>query len=326
MTMAKRIADVDEKTPVADAARRILAVRLEAVRDRIGDTLADAKGRRRHIHALRVATRRAAAAADLFAPCLPRKVQRQLRDHLRGLRRTVGTARDWDVVLSLLGQRLEGATKSDEPAIDMLTGYALARRVPAQRRLEEATIDYPFGFDRLMARTMVAVRGPERATFGTLVRPTISKMLVDFQDLCGRGDGDWAHLHDVRIAGKRLRYALEIVRPCFGGLVSDDIEPALAALQETLGAVNDSYNATQLLKEIHTGLTECLPGAADRYRALIERQLTEHEATMLTGRDRYRAWLEQWRSQGLQQSLVAFRTIPEMGPTPTAVAPRVSIA
>ena len=103
--MTKRIADVEENTPVADAARRVLAVRLEAVRDRIGDTLADARNRRRHIHALRVATRRAAAAADLFATCLPKKVYRQLRDHLRALRRTVGTARDWDVVLSQLGQR-----------------------------------------------------------------------------------------------------------------------------------------------------------------------------------------------------------------------------
>lgn len=322
--MAKRIANVDENTPVADAARRVLAVRLEAVRDRIGDTLADARDRRRHIHALRVATRRAAAAAELFATCLPRKVQRQVRDHLRGLRRTVGAARDWDVVLSHLGQRLDGASKSDDPAIDMLTGYALARRVPAQRRLEEATSDYPFGFDRLMARTMVAVRGPERATFGTLVRPAISKMLADFQDLCGRGDGDWAHLHEVRIAGRRLRYAIELVQPCFGGLVPEDIEPALAGLQETLGAVNDSFNALQLLEEIYTGLTECLPAATDRYRAVIERQMAEHEATMRTGRELYRAWLERWRSQGLQQALVAFCTETETATilaTPTQRAP-----
>jgi len=324
--MTKRIADVDENTPVADAARRVLAVRLEAVRDRIGETLADARNRRRHIHALRVATRRAAAAADLFATCLPRKVYRQLRDHLRALRRTVGTARDWDVVLSQLGQRFDGASKSDEPAIDMLTGYALAHRVPAQKRLEKATGDFPFGFDRLMARTMVAVRGPERATFGTVVQPVISKMLADFQDLCGRGEGDWAHLHEVRIAGKRLRYALELVQPCFGGLVSEDIEPALAALQETLGAVNDSFNALQLLEEIHTGLTECLPGAADRYRALIERQVAEHEATMRMGREHYRTWLERWRCQGLQQALVAFRTVTETAPILAPPTQRASLA
>jgi hypothetical protein len=322
--MAKRIADVDENTPVADAARRVLAHRLEAVRDRIGDTLADADDRRRHIHALRVATRRAAAAADLFAACLPRKVHRQLRDHLRRLRRTVGRARDWDVVLSQLGRRLEGALPSDVPAIDMLSGYALARRVPAQRQLEEATSDYPFGFDRLMARTLVAVRGPERTTFGAIVRPLVSRMLSEFQDLCGRGDGEWAHLHEVRIAGKRLRYALELVQPCFGGLVSDDVGPALAKLQETLGAVNDSFNATLLLKEIHGGLADCLPGAADRYRSLIERQLAEHETTMRTGRDLYRAWLVQWRSQGLEHALIAFRVAPDAGPAPATPTQRAS--
>ena len=82
----------------------------------------------------------------------------------------------------------------------------------------------------------------------------------------------------------------------------------------------------QLLEEIHTGLTECLPGAADRYRALIERQMAEHEATMRTGRELYRTWLERWRSQGLQQALVAFRAVTDTAPILTPPTPQASIA
>ena len=74
------------------------------------------------------------------------------------------------------------------------------------------------------------------------------------------------------------------------------------------------------------GLTECLPAAADRYRALIERQMAEHEATMRTGRELYRAWLERWRSQGLQQALVAFRTVNETTPSSATPTQRASIA
>ena len=49
-------------------------------------------------HQLRVATRRAGAALEIFRDCLPEKDYQTARKQLRRLRRAAGAARDWDVL------------------------------------------------------------------------------------------------------------------------------------------------------------------------------------------------------------------------------------
>ena len=45
-------------------------------------------------------------------------------------------------------------------------------------------------------------------------------------------------LHDMRIAAKRLRYALEVTEPCFGPTAIEALEEA-KSLQEVLGEIHD---------------------------------------------------------------------------------------
>ncbi len=304
-TDAKRLGDLQEMTPVADAARRVLAVRLEAVRDSLDRSLRTVKERRRSIHALRVATRRATAAIDVFATCLPRRVFKEVRRALQSLRRAVGAARDWDVLLQQLGASLERSDAGARPALDMLHGYALAQRMPAQAQLAAACPDHPFGFDRLMADCVGAVRhrGPHPVTYGSHVRPRIARLVEALDAAAGGGDGDWTQLHEVRILGKRLRYSVELVQDCIGAPLDTHLAPALARLQEILGGVNDSFNASRLLHDILDGLTTCMPDLADRYRDFIERQAVAHEETMRCGREAYRGWLEEWNAAAMQEAL-----------------------
>ena len=308
--MPKRMIDLTEMTPVEDAARRVLALRLEAVRDRIADALAPGEERLQHVHALRVASRRAAAAVDLFESYLPKKVFKELRRQLRLIRRAVGTARDWDVVLGQYCEGLKHAELVDQPAYDMLIGYALAHRVPAQLRLEQACPEYPFGFDRLMASTLAAIRsrGCGRETFGGFARRLLAQMVGGFTALCDRDDGEWVQLHRVRIAGKRLRYTLEIVRECVAASLETTLAPALVSLQETLGVVNDNRNAARMLHEILGGLEHCHNATGNRYRTLVERQLQECEILMRNGREEYIRWLQQWRSSAMQQGLTSLHS------------------
>lgn len=59
-------------------------------------------------------------------------------------------------------------------------------------------------------------------------------------------DPSLPELHRVRLATKRLRYTLELFRPCYG----PGLETRLAALhviQQLLGEVNDSVTAAKLL-------------------------------------------------------------------------------
>lgn len=304
-TDSRRLGELQDATPLVDSARRVLAIRLEAVRDCLGRALDAPSDRRKSIHALRVATRRAAAALDVFATCLPRRVYKEARRAMRTLRRAVGTARDWDVLLQDLARRLEAAPAAERPPLDMLRGYALAHRLPAQRRLAAACPDHPFGFDRLMARCVAAVRSPAAApaSFGGHLRPIVARLLANLDDHVAEGDSDWSRLHEVRIAGKRLRYTLELAPEGFGGALPTHLCPALRSLQEVLGEVNDSFNASQLLRQLVAGMAECSPEAVAAYGSLLQAQAAAHEAAMEHGRQAYRAWVRSWDAPEMLDAL-----------------------
>src|SRR5438874_12397589 len=86
--------------PVAEAAKVVLAARFAVVRHFL--PLASEKPHEdvEHVHQLRVATRRSAAALRVFADALPRKLLKQTKRTLRRLRRAAGDARDCDVFLA----------------------------------------------------------------------------------------------------------------------------------------------------------------------------------------------------------------------------------
>src|SRR4051794_26879081 len=105
MADGKWIPGLLPKTPLDEAARRALAVRLEVVAHFLPLALAGPDTAIEHAHQLRVGTRRAVAALDIFAVCLPERLYRKARRRLRRIRRAAGAARDWDVFLAGLDAR-----------------------------------------------------------------------------------------------------------------------------------------------------------------------------------------------------------------------------
>lgn len=57
-----------------------------------------------------------------------------------------------------------------------------------------------------------------------------------------------AELHRLRLASKKLRYTLELFRPCYPAALEERID-ALKKLQDRLGAVNDAVASRNLLDE-----------------------------------------------------------------------------
>src|SRR4051794_10914433 len=95
--MVKWLPDVSPGDRAVDVAARALAVRLDAVRRYL-----QRAARTRDpedVHQLRVWSRRADAALDLFADLLPRDQHRWFRKWMRRLRRAAGRARDADVLV-----------------------------------------------------------------------------------------------------------------------------------------------------------------------------------------------------------------------------------
>src|SRR3954454_16467108 len=106
-TSGKWIEGIGPETPVADAASRSLETRLAVVAHTLPLAAHLAGHDIEHVHRLRVATRRAAAALKLYRDWLPEKTQRWFKKRLRQIRRAASEARDLDVLIHRLQRESE---------------------------------------------------------------------------------------------------------------------------------------------------------------------------------------------------------------------------
>ena len=305
MFQSKWISDLGAATPVADAARRVLTIRLEGVRDCLGHALREPGRDPESVHQLRVATRRASAALEIFAECLPSKVCKTARSLIRDIRRAAGKARDWDVFLARLASDADKLPANDRATIDMLVGYALAHRLPAQAGLEESCRDYPFGFERCMAETIGAIgcHGVGKTVLAAFARPLLGRLLDELNQAAARDRSDYRHLHQTRIVGKRLRYTIEMFVDCFRPTLRTTLYPAIAEMQQVLGDVNDHFNAAGIYAELGAKLCVFLPRNGHCYQSFIERFKAEHERQLQAGCRRFQLWWEGWHRAEIQAAI-----------------------
>src|SRR5262245_6755266 len=89
--------DLPPEAPVTAAAALALRTRLAAVRNFLRQAARKTDPDPAHVHELRVWTRRAQAALELFADLLPRRRASRPRQRLKRLRTAAADARDADV-------------------------------------------------------------------------------------------------------------------------------------------------------------------------------------------------------------------------------------
>ncbi|HLJ92694.1 MAG TPA: CHAD domain-containing protein [Gemmataceae bacterium] len=296
----KWIAGLRASTPIVDAARRVLTIRLEVVRDYLGLALREPDKDVEYVHQLRVGTRRAGAAVEIFSCCLPEKVYKSARKQLKRLRRAAGEARDWDVFLMTLTQAPHKKTSRQQAGLDFLAGYALAQRSIAQGHLEEASPDDPFAFDRFLADTIAAVEKPSNGvqTLSNLASPMLSTLLSDLQEAAGADLSAYSSLHRVRILGKRLRYAMEVFAACYPPPFRQKLYPTVEEMQDILGRANDSYVASQRLEALCAKIQATRSGDWKRLQPGIQGLLQYHQQRLPEERQRFLGWWRRWQRSG----------------------------
>ena len=302
MADGKWISDLTATTPLADAARRVLGIRLEVVHNCLDLALREPDKDPEHVHQLRVSTRRAGAAVEIFAPCLSAKTYTSARKRLRRLRRAAGEARDWDVFLMGLASEKQKHKRHHRPGLDFVTGYALGQRVSAQAHLEEASPDYPFAFERLQTETVAAVHKPRydpgTRTLGDLAGPLLLGLVRDFDQAASGDLSDYGKLHRVRILGKRLRYAMEVFGDCFAQEFREELYTAVEEMQDILGRANDSYVAGQRLQTMRDKVQVLVPHDWKRLKPGIEGWLKHHERQLEEEREHFLDWWKRWQKSG----------------------------
>jgi len=308
MASGKWLEGLSATTATADAARRVLSVRLGVVHDYLPLAVQAAEKDPEHVHQLRVGTRRARAALDIFACCLPAKVYRAAKKQLRDVRRAGGQARDWDVFLAGLTKREHRQNRRHRAGLDLLIGFALAQRVAAQEGLAKAAGQDLSAFDRLLTDTVGAVQPPAAADLQTLTdlaRPQLAGLLRELEDAAGEDLDNYDHLHRVRIVGKRLRYAMEVFASCFGQHFREVLYPAVEEMQEILGSANDSHVAMGRLEALRAQLQARLPEDWRRWQPGLEGLLRHHRKRLPRERERFGDWWNQWRQGGSAAAFLA---------------------
>jgi len=245
---AKKIPDVDYRTPAAEAIQLVLRTRLEemcALRDRALDWN-DPEG----VHDMRVASRRLRSALADFKSYLSRGTLP--RGRLKMIAAALGTVRDEDVSLLAL-ENLK--TKVAEQIAQGIEAIADERR---RRRLDErALLGKMIGNAAIsefqqdfLTRLETAVHrsGEASAAKTTHKNQTFRQIGIEVitRRLKGLSEGSECiyhpirtkELHRLRILAKKLRYAVELFSDCWPGEFKT-IAREIARLQTSLGGLHD---------------------------------------------------------------------------------------
>lgn len=203
------------------------------------------------LHDMRVASRRLREALRIFRPLCRRNALKRHLGLVRSVTRTLGAARSFDVSVGLLEAY---AAKGTDPQAAEAAAFMLARgragRQRARKRMVRRLNALKLGAAR---RGMVAFfedqKGRVQARRGGIdpdrrlaenARPLIAKRLeAVFEHREGiRDEARTDLLHRMRIAAKKLRYAMETLRVAFGEGF-DAAYGLVEQAQEMLGRIHD---------------------------------------------------------------------------------------
>lgn len=309
MADGKWITGLVPEMPLLAAARHVIYVRMQVVRETLDLTVHHADEDLEHVHQLRVSTRRADAALRIFRGCMADKVYHASRARLRLIRRSAGAVRDWDVFLQELRERLHASRSKDRPGLDFLIGFGVGQRKLLLEQLVTVGQDQLAEYQGFLTDLIGLLREPDQNGDRDGLQDLARSMLTTLrQSLEARAQGDlndYAHLHQVRIAGKRLRYAMEVFADCFPASFREELYPQVEEMQEILGRANDSHVATERLGQLRNWLR--VHGVADwkNWQPGIEGVLRYHQRRLPGERRRFLQWWQRWSEQGGEELLAA---------------------
>ena len=212
------------------------------------------------VHAMRVACRRMRSTLQSFRTLLDRERTDGVVAELRWLAGELGGARDLEVQEERIGRAV--ATLPPEIALGPIAAQVV--RFFARRRQEAgATASAALDGDRylvlldtvdaLLAAPPLteAAANPARTELSALVRKALRRTgkALRAADALPPGHDRDEHLHEMRKAAKRLRYATEAIRPVRGRQAKRLVKQ-VKAVQELLGEHQDSAVARGLLREL----------------------------------------------------------------------------
>lgn len=297
---------IDGSTVMTDAAPALLSARAEKlfVLAAEGDPAQDPE----LVHDLRVASRRLREALGVLGPLYPRKEGRTWYRRFREVTRALGPVRDADVAMESLVQL--GGDLTDAAAqrvVWFAIGYVSGLRERDVGSLRQALRDAHLKrregeFARFVQSPII--RSDAGVPLARFAQRTISTRAHSLPELsAGLCLDDFEVQHSVRIAYKRLRYALEIVEPAYRPTEFRERHAALTEVQDVLGHLHDAHVLDALIANLpqrevlSTGATE---QGIREVRGAIAARAKDHETQCAQLTHRTAAELEMWLVEPLR--------------------------
>lgn len=246
MTKARRIKGIDCNAAAGAGIRLVLVGRFREMSQLRNAAVnwSDLEG----VHSMRVASRRLRSALRDFTPHIKKRGLASSLRQIKQIADALGKVRDQDVAMLKLEQLRLSAPDQVSDVLNELIQIRQQARDKAREQLEAVITKFrlkQLGFVFANAIEASLARNEQKAgrsvpTYIELARSIILERLKELEKLSNSlyRPLKVRPLHDMRIAAKRLRYAIELFQECWG----EDIAPfaeEIARLQESLGELHD---------------------------------------------------------------------------------------
>jgi CHAD domain-containing protein len=246
MAKPKKIRGFDCSAPAVQGMRLAFTTRFNEMLEWRQEALdwSDPEG----VHSMRVASRRLRSLLRDSLPYLPKRSFASVLKQFKRLADALGEVRDQDVAIHVLEEIEKKAPGEHQAALKQFIDKRKELRerhrselkaLLAKSELKRLESDFAGAIDEATAERKRKRVTPPPA-FSMVAQEIIRDRLKEVEK---RSDAlfrplDVNALHQLRIATKRLRYAIELLAPCFPGSISAHAKRA-ARIQTALGDLHD---------------------------------------------------------------------------------------
>jgi CHAD domain-containing protein len=243
----------------------------------------------RSVHQARVATRRLRAALPVLRKSLDAHAINRARSRVRRMTRALGPVRELDVSLQQLDEFANRGVATTH-AVDAVRQAITHERLEKRRAMLSAIT--PGKVERLRTELTHVGSGPEVGGRPAAIKDAVRRVEKRAGDLAAAiGSAGSLYvperLHVVRIAAKKLRYAMEIERELKRSRVTARIRQ-LKTLQDRLGRLHDLHILAEQTRAVQTEVAATdrrLAGELDDLISAIDKDARREHAAYMRRRD-----------------------------------------
>jgi CHAD domain-containing protein len=250
MAKPKQVKGIDCNSAAAAGIRSVLITRFGemVVLHKAALNWSDPEG----VHSMRVASRRLRSALRDFSPYVRKRGLTSSVKQIKSIADVLGEVRDQDVAIEALEKTATQAPAEVSAALKEFIVSRIETRDQARLKLKsilqrdqlkQLEADFTAAVAVVTAIGEGKIRRTQSAAIVTYLKMARSVIIDRLQELEKQSDNLYKPfqiepLHEMRIAAKRLRYALELFQQCWGPSISA-YPKRTARLQSALGQVHD---------------------------------------------------------------------------------------